>query len=96
MFGKSNHRSYFKSQNSYLLGKPDPKRLSVILKKKKKVGVHFIEKEAEKHLIDEIIENKGIVLNKINTTDPYIRKTVLNWIAKSMGNKWALLNPNRA
>jgi uncharacterized protein (TIGR02677 family) len=55
--------------------------------KKKRLEEYLAEKEAEKHLIDEIIENKGIVLNKINTTDPYIRKTVLNWIAKSMGNK---------
>ena len=48
---------------------------------------YLLEKEAEQHLINEIIENRRIVLNKITMTDPYIRKTLLNWIAKSMGNK---------
>ncbi|MFZ5945984.1 MAG: TIGR02677 family protein [Bacillota bacterium] len=55
--------------------------------KKKMLEEYLLEKEAEKRLIDEIIENKRIVLNKINTTDPYVRKTLLNWIGKSMGNQ---------
>ncbi|MDK2823710.1 MAG: hypothetical protein PWP71_1628 [Clostridia bacterium] len=48
---------------------------------------YLLEKEAEQKLIDEILENKQIVLAKISTTEPYIRKTLLNWIGKSMGSK---------
>jgi uncharacterized protein (TIGR02677 family) len=58
--------------------------------KEKMLKEYLLEKEAEKRLIDEIIENKRIFLNKITTTDPYIRKTLLNWIAKSMGNRMGL------
>jgi len=55
--------------------------------KAKMLQEYLLEKEAEQHLINEIIENRRIVLNKITMNDPYIRKTLLNWIAKSMGNK---------
>lgn len=55
--------------------------------KKNMLKEYLLEKEAEQKLIDNLLENKRVILAKISTTDPYIRKTLLNWIGKSMGNK---------
>ena len=55
--------------------------------KQKMLKEYLLEKAAEKHLINQIIENKSIVFKQISVTDPYIRKTLLNWISKTMANK---------
>ena len=48
---------------------------------------YLLEKEAEQKLINSLVENKRIVLGKIAMKDPILRKDILNWISKSVGNK---------
>lgn len=45
------------------------------------------EKEAEQKLIEKVLVDKKIILSKLQVADPYLRKTLLNWIGKCMGNK---------
>ncbi len=45
------------------------------------------EKEAEQQLIEQIAKEDYIILSELSFTDPYIRKTLLNWIGKCMSNK---------
>ncbi|MFA5536757.1 MAG: TIGR02677 family protein [Bacillota bacterium] len=45
------------------------------------------EKEAEQKLIDSLLENKKVILQRLSTSDPYLRKTILNWISKGLSNK---------
>ncbi len=45
------------------------------------------EKEAEKKLIEEIIQKDSIVLSELSMTDPYIRKILLNWIGRCMSSR---------
>ncbi|MDD2235340.1 MAG: TIGR02677 family protein [Desulfitobacteriaceae bacterium] len=55
--------------------------------KAKTLKEYLLEKEAEQRLINSIVENKRIVLKKVVMSDPYLRKTLLDWISKSLGNK---------
>ncbi len=48
---------------------------------------YLSEKEAEQKLIEKISVDRGIVLSKLHGADPYIRKTLLNWITRCMGDK---------
>lgn len=45
------------------------------------------EREAEQRLISEVVKDDKIVLRDLSATDPYIRKTILYWIARCMANK---------
>lgn len=45
------------------------------------------EKEAEQRLVEQIIRGNSIRLAELPLVDPYIRKTLLNWIGKCMTNR---------
>ena len=55
--------------------------------KAKTLKEYLLEKEAEQRLINSVVENKRIVLKNVVISDPYLRKTLLDWISKSLGNK---------
>ncbi len=61
--------------------------LSKEKEKREKLEEYLKEKEAEQKLIEEIVYDNKIVLEKIKLTDPYVRKTILGWIGKCMGSK---------
>ncbi|WP_028309579.1 TIGR02677 family protein [Desulfitibacter alkalitolerans] len=63
---------------------------AIISRKKEKeetMEVFMQEREAEQRLIDQVVNNDKIDLKNITSKDPYIRKTLLNWIGKCMGSK---------
>ncbi|TCS84482.1 TIGR02677 family protein [Tepidibacillus fermentans] len=55
--------------------------------KKETLKQYMLEKEAEQKMLEQIIEQKQIVISQLKRVDPYVRKTILNWIGKAMGNK---------
>lgn len=61
--------------------------VSFPVEKARALEEYLAEKEAEQGLINAIVENKQIILKKITMSDPYLRKTILNWISKSLSNK---------
>lgn len=44
------------------------------------------QKEEEQQLVNEIIQGDRVVLAELPKVDPYIRKTLLNWIGRCMTN----------
>jgi uncharacterized protein (TIGR02677 family) len=50
---------------------------------------YLLEREAEQKLIQRLIQQNRIAVKDLPVVDPYIRKTLLNWIGKCMGQ------PNR-
>lgn len=54
--------------------------------KQKMLKQYLLQREAEQRLINQLIKQDKIVLNELETIDPYIRKTILNWIGKCMSN----------
>ena len=63
---------------------------AVVMREKEKqeaLEKYLLEKEAERKLIVELMQQDKIVIGKLTTNvDPYIRKTLLNWIGKAMGS----------
>ncbi|MFX0558865.1 TIGR02677 family protein [Tepidibacillus infernus] len=55
--------------------------------KKETLQQYLLEKEAEQKMMEQIMNQDRIVLSQLTIVDPYVRKTLLNWIAKAMGNK---------
>lgn len=48
---------------------------------------YILEKEAEQKMLEQLIVNKRIVLSELpDDIDPYIRKTILNWIGRAMSD----------
>lgn len=55
--------------------------------KQKLLAEYLREKEAEQKLVEQIIRGNSIRLAELTWVDPYIRKTLLNWIGKCMTNQ---------
>jgi len=47
---------------------------------------YILEKEAEQKMLEQLIVNNRIILSELPIIDPYIRKTVLNWIGRAMSH----------
>jgi len=45
------------------------------------------EKEAEQQMIQQLINKDKIILSDLPQVDPYVRKTILNWIGKALNNR---------
>lgn len=48
---------------------------------------HLLMKEAERRLIEQIIRSDRIRLSELQEVDPYVRKTLLQWIARAGGQE---------
>lgn len=46
---------------------------------------HLLEKEAEQRLMSQLITEDAIVIRNLPVVDPHVRKTLLHWIGKAMG-----------
>lgn len=55
--------------------------------KQNMLAEYLRQKEAEQVLIQQIIKEDTIILADLPTVDPYIRKTLLNWIGKCMASE---------
>ncbi|MEG6617564.1 TIGR02677 family protein [Peptococcaceae bacterium 1198_IL3148] len=54
--------------------------------KQKMLAEYMKQKEAEQSLIEQMINEDHITLAELPSVDPYVRKTLLNWIGKCMTN----------
>lgn len=54
--------------------------------KKAVMEVYLREKEAEQRLLESLMENNRIVIRELPMVSAQVRKTLLYWIAKCMGN----------
>lgn len=62
---------------------------AVLSRKKEKEEMlqqYLLEKKAEQKLIEEMISNDKIILSDLPLIDPYVRKTILQWIGKCIVN----------
>ncbi|UNC91163.1 TIGR02677 family protein [Candidatus Contubernalis alkaliaceticus] len=55
--------------------------------KERLLAQYLQEKEAEQKLIEQMIKKDRIILSELSFSDPYIRKTILNWIGRCMGSR---------
>ncbi|WP_031515837.1 TIGR02677 family protein [Desulfofalx alkaliphila] len=55
--------------------------------KERMMAAYLREREAERQLIEQLINQDYIVFKNLPVVDPYIRKTLLNWIGKCMADK---------
>ncbi len=56
-------------------------------KKKQQRARYLVEREREKNLIAHYMTDGVIQLSQLESVEPYVRKVMLSWIAKSMSNK---------
>ncbi|NMA69413.1 MAG: DUF2397 family protein, partial [Desulfitobacterium sp.] len=53
-------------------------------RKKATMEAYLAEKAREQELMDELVKGNRIVLRDLKEVNPFVRKTLLTWIAKSM------------
>ena len=69
-------------------GKTRPNAATSHKDEKARVRAEYLrQKEAERVLIEGLMRGRRIVVGELPVVDPYVRKTLLHWIARCMGSR---------
>lgn len=76
------------SEKRTLQGKTKPGTMTSNTDKKQRQRAQYLqERKEEKTLIEQYMADDVIQLSSLSKIEPFIRKTFLSWIGKSMANK---------